>query len=153
MFTQLATDVDDPIERLRAIHEVTKGAKEDHNALGANLLQDWAELAAPTTFALAARALLGHEPRRPPPADPQPGDLQRARPAVPALLRRRPARSTLPDGPGDGGRRPQHHRAELHGQRRRRLHGRRELVPDLWSLADHAQEAMAELLAAIEPQS
>ena len=34
---------------------MTKGAKEDHNVLGANLLQDWAEHAAPTTFALAAR--------------------------------------------------------------------------------------------------
>ena len=55
MFTSLATDVDDPIERLRTIHQVTKGAKEDHNALGATLLTDWAEHAAPTTFALAAR--------------------------------------------------------------------------------------------------
>ena len=55
MFTSLATDVDDPIERLRTINLVTRGAKEDHNALGANLLQDWAEHAAPTTFALAAR--------------------------------------------------------------------------------------------------
>ena len=47
MFTSLATDVDDPIERLQVIHEVTKGAKEDHNVIGANLLQDWAEHAAP----------------------------------------------------------------------------------------------------------
>ena len=59
MFTSLATDVDDPIERLRVIHEVTKGAKQDHNLLGANLLQDWAEHAAPTTFALAARLYSG----------------------------------------------------------------------------------------------
>ena len=52
MFTSLATDVDDPIERLRTINKVTRGAKEDHNALGANLLQDWAEHAAPATFAV-----------------------------------------------------------------------------------------------------
>jgi diacylglycerol O-acyltransferase / wax synthase len=55
MFTSLATDVDDPLERLRAISRVTKGAKEDHNAIGARFLQDWAEHAAPTTFALASR--------------------------------------------------------------------------------------------------
>ena len=55
MFTLLATDVEDPVERLMTIREATKGAKETHNALGANLLQNWAEFAAPTTFSLAAR--------------------------------------------------------------------------------------------------
>jgi WS/DGAT/MGAT family acyltransferase len=55
MFTNLATHLADPLERLRAIHEVTVGAKEEHNAIGANMLQDWAELAAPTTFGLAVR--------------------------------------------------------------------------------------------------
>jgi len=39
MFTSLATDVADPVERLRTIHEVTKGAKEEHNAIGADMLQ------------------------------------------------------------------------------------------------------------------
>jgi hypothetical protein len=38
-----------------AIREATKGAKAAHNAVGANLLQNWAEFAAPTTFSLAAR--------------------------------------------------------------------------------------------------
>jgi WS/DGAT/MGAT family acyltransferase len=55
MFTSLATNVDDPVERLRAIQRTTKGAKEEHRAIGAAMLQDWAELAAPTTFSLAAR--------------------------------------------------------------------------------------------------
>jgi WS/DGAT/MGAT family acyltransferase len=56
MFTSLATDVADPVERLRAIQATTRGAKEEHNAIGAKMLQDWAEFAAPTTFTLAARA-------------------------------------------------------------------------------------------------
>jgi WS/DGAT/MGAT family acyltransferase len=56
MFTSLATDIEDPVERLRAISASTKGAKEEHNAIGATMLQDWAEFAAPTTFSLAARA-------------------------------------------------------------------------------------------------
>jgi WS/DGAT/MGAT family acyltransferase len=55
LFTTLATDVEDPVERLMVIHEANKGAKEEHNAIGANLLQNWAEFAAPTTFSLAAR--------------------------------------------------------------------------------------------------
>jgi WS/DGAT/MGAT family acyltransferase len=55
MFTSLATDVSDPLERLRAIRSVTRGAKEEHNAIGADMLQNWAEFAAPTVFSLAAR--------------------------------------------------------------------------------------------------
>jgi WS/DGAT/MGAT family acyltransferase len=55
MFTSLATNVDDPIERLRVIQKTTRGAKEEHNAIGADMLQKWAEFAAPTTFSLAAR--------------------------------------------------------------------------------------------------
>src|SRR5207237_1398945 len=54
MFTSLATDIDDPVERLRRIAEVNKGAKEEHTANGARMLQDWAKFAAPTTFSLAA---------------------------------------------------------------------------------------------------
>ena len=55
MFVHLRTDVDDVAERLDAIALATRGAKEDHNAVGAKLLQNWAEHAAPSTFALAAR--------------------------------------------------------------------------------------------------
>ncbi|HEY8042506.1 MAG TPA: wax ester/triacylglycerol synthase family O-acyltransferase, partial [Polyangiaceae bacterium] len=55
MFTSLATDVAEPLQRLRAIQSVTRGAKDEHHAIGADLLQNWAEFAAPTTFSLAAR--------------------------------------------------------------------------------------------------
>jgi diacylglycerol O-acyltransferase len=55
MFTSLATHLDDPLERLKAIQSVTRGAKEEHNAIGADMLQNWAEFAAPTVFSLAAR--------------------------------------------------------------------------------------------------
>src|SRR5438067_1611964 len=55
MFTSLATDVEDPVERLRKIHEVTKGAKEEHNAVGADMLQSLTEFAAPRLFGLAMR--------------------------------------------------------------------------------------------------
>lgn len=55
MFASLATQIDDPAERLEAIRKSTEGAKEDHKALGARTLTDWAEWAAPRTFGLAAR--------------------------------------------------------------------------------------------------
>ncbi|HPU38501.1 MAG TPA: wax ester/triacylglycerol synthase family O-acyltransferase [Microthrixaceae bacterium] len=55
IFTSLATDIDDPLERIHAIANSTVGAKEDHNAIGALTLTDWAEWAAPRTFGLAAR--------------------------------------------------------------------------------------------------
>ena len=55
MFANLASDLDDPVERLRAIAESTRGAKEEHNAIGAAMLQDWAEFAAPAVFARASR--------------------------------------------------------------------------------------------------
>jgi WS/DGAT/MGAT family acyltransferase len=55
MFSSLASDIDDPTERLRYIAEVNEGAKVDHELVGASMLQDWAEHAAPNTFSLAAR--------------------------------------------------------------------------------------------------
>jgi len=59
MFVQLPTQLDDPLERLRVIHEGTKGAKEEHKALGASTLQNWAEHATPNVFAVAARLYTG----------------------------------------------------------------------------------------------
>jgi WS/DGAT/MGAT family acyltransferase len=59
MFVQLPCELDDPLERLKAIHEGTKGAKEEHKALGATTLQNWAEHATPNVFAMAARLYTG----------------------------------------------------------------------------------------------
>ncbi len=59
MFVQLPSHIDDPLERLRFIHEGTKGAKEEHHALGATTLQNWAEHASPNVFAAAARLYTG----------------------------------------------------------------------------------------------
>jgi WS/DGAT/MGAT family acyltransferase len=55
MFVGLPTSEPEPLERLRLIHEATLGAKEEHNALGAATLQNWAEHATPNVFATAAR--------------------------------------------------------------------------------------------------
>jgi WS/DGAT/MGAT family acyltransferase len=55
MFTSLATNIDDPVARLRAINEITRSAKEQQDAIGADTLTDWAEFAAPALAARAAR--------------------------------------------------------------------------------------------------
>src|SRR5207253_10912335 len=54
-FTSLAAEVGEPVERLRAIASATRGAKEEHNAIGTDMLQNWAEFAAPAVFARASR--------------------------------------------------------------------------------------------------
>ena len=58
MFVQLPVHLDDPLDRLRAIHDGTKGAKEEHKALGADILLNWAEHATPNVFATRRPALL-----------------------------------------------------------------------------------------------
>ncbi len=55
MLTTLATDVDDPAERLRVIHDGTRQAKDQQDLIGADTLQDWVEFAAPAVFGRAAR--------------------------------------------------------------------------------------------------
>ena len=55
MLTTLATDIDDPVERLQAISAGTKEAKAQQQVIGADLLQNWAEFAAPALAGRAAR--------------------------------------------------------------------------------------------------
>jgi WS/DGAT/MGAT family acyltransferase len=54
-FASLATDVDDPVERLKVIHECMAEVKEQQKAIGADTLGDWAEFAAPALAGRAAR--------------------------------------------------------------------------------------------------
>ena len=56
MFVGLPCRIDDPVKRLLTIRDSTKGAKEEHKALGAEVLLDWAEHATPNVFSAAARA-------------------------------------------------------------------------------------------------
>ncbi|MFP3905976.1 MAG: WS/DGAT/MGAT family O-acyltransferase [Acidimicrobiales bacterium] len=51
----LATDLDDPAERLQTIAAGTREVKSQQEVIGATTLQDWAEFAAPAVFARAAR--------------------------------------------------------------------------------------------------
>ncbi|MGV3564884.1 MAG: WS/DGAT/MGAT family O-acyltransferase [Nocardioides sp.] len=59
LFTKLGPDLEDPLERLAELSERNRHAKDHHNAISADSLQDWAEFAAPRTFGLAVRAYAG----------------------------------------------------------------------------------------------
>jgi WS/DGAT/MGAT family acyltransferase len=59
MFVQLPTHLADPLERLDHIQADTRGAKEEHQALGADTLQQWAEQGTPNLFGLASRVYTG----------------------------------------------------------------------------------------------
>jgi len=54
MLIQLSS-LEDPVERLAAIRESTKDAKEQEKAISAQVLTDWTEFAAPAVAARAAR--------------------------------------------------------------------------------------------------
>jgi diacylglycerol O-acyltransferase / wax synthase len=53
--SSLATDLDDPVERLLAISKGMRQVKAQQEVIGATTLQDWAEFAAPAVFGRAAR--------------------------------------------------------------------------------------------------
>ena len=55
LFTTLATDVDDPIERLRRISRTASHAKELNRLMGSQLLADWNQFAPPSLVALGTR--------------------------------------------------------------------------------------------------
>ena len=59
LFARLGTDIDDPWERLTAMAEANRNAKDHQKAIPADALQDWAEFAPPRTFGLAMRTYAG----------------------------------------------------------------------------------------------
>jgi diacylglycerol O-acyltransferase len=57
MSASLHTHVADPVQRLECIHDSMSVAKEQHKALPANLMQDFAQFAPPAVAARAARVI------------------------------------------------------------------------------------------------
>lgn len=56
MFTTLASDVDDPLERLREISETTASAKRLQQKLGPTMMADWSQFTPPRPFSAAVSA-------------------------------------------------------------------------------------------------
>jgi diacylglycerol O-acyltransferase len=69
LITTLRTDLDDPLERMRIIHQVTLDAKQRHEALGADMLESWIEFAPPTAYSSIMRTFSQYRlaDRLPPP--------------------------------------------------------------------------------------
>ncbi len=57
MTASLHTHIEDPLQRLERIHQSMRVAKEQHEALPATLLQDFAQFAPPAVAARAARVI------------------------------------------------------------------------------------------------
>ena len=150
MFSSLASDIDDPVERLRAIAETNEGAKKDHDLVGASFLQDWAEHAAPNTFSLAARM---YSSMRLSERHPVVHNLIISNvpgPPIPLYLNGAKLHSLYPLGPIMDG-------AGLNLTVLSNMDSVgfgfiacRELVPDVWDLAEDVPAALAELVAAAE---
>ncbi|HEX6237367.1 MAG TPA: wax ester/triacylglycerol synthase family O-acyltransferase [Acidimicrobiales bacterium] len=145
MFVHLRTDIADAAMRLRAIAAATRGAKDDHDAIGARFLQRWAEHAAPATFARAARlySRLNLADRHPPvhnlivsnvPGPPFPLYLAGAR-----LV------ATYPMGPVMEGAGLNVTVLSYLDQIDFGFLACADLVPDVWDMVDHIDGAMAEL--------
>ncbi|HKY64853.1 MAG TPA: wax ester/triacylglycerol synthase family O-acyltransferase [Acidimicrobiales bacterium] len=150
MFVHLRTDMADVAQRLRAIARTTRGAKEDHNAVGAKFIQNWAEQAAPSTFVLATRLYSRlniadrHRPIYNVVVSNVPG------PDFPLYLDGAELVATYPMGPVMEG-------AGLNVTVLSYLDNvdfgflaGAELVPDVWDMADVVTEAMDDLLAAAD---
>ena len=150
MFVHLRTDIDSVPDRLRAIARTTRGAKEDHNAIGARFLQNWAEHAAPNTFALASRlySRLNMADRHPPIYNLVVSNVPG--PDFPLYLDGGRLVAAYPMGPVMEG-------AGLNVTVLSYMDNvdfgflaAAELVPDVWDMADHVDAAMSELLDAAD---
>jgi diacylglycerol O-acyltransferase / wax synthase len=150
MFASLASDIDDPVERLRAIAEINEGAKKDHDLVGASFLQDWAEHAAPNTFSLAARM---YSSMRLSERHPVVHNLIISNvpgPPIPLYFNGAKLHSLYPLGPIMDG-------AGLNLTVLSHMDSVgfgfiacRELVPDVWDLANDVPAALADLVAAAD---
>ncbi|ORA62757.1 diacylglycerol O-acyltransferase [Mycolicibacterium elephantis] len=147
MFSRLETHIKDPVERLKSIAEANSVAKQHSSAIGATLLQDWTQFAAPAVFAVAMRVyaasrLSGARPVHNLVISNVPG------PQVPLYYLGCEAKSMYPLGPIFHGSGLNITVMSLNGKLDVGIVSCPDLLPDLWDMADDFQAALDELLAA-----
>lgn len=147
MFSALQTHIDDPAERLRAIAEANAVAKQHSSAIGATLLQDWTQFAAPAVFGTAMRVyaasrLSGAKPVHNLVVSNVPG------PQVPLYFLGSEVKAMYPLGPIFHGSGLNITVMSLTGKLDVGIISCPELLPDLWDMADDFPIALDELLAA-----
>jgi len=148
MFSSLASDIADPVKRLATIAEQNLVAKDHHKTLSASLLQDWAQFAAPNTFAMAVRV---YSRLRLAERHPVIHNLVISNvPGPPMPIYFMGARITgfYPFGPVFDGAGLNVTVISNDGHLDVGLTACRELVPDVWDLADDIPIALEELLSA-----
>jgi hypothetical protein len=150
MFVSLATDIADPVDRLLAIHEATKGAKEDYKAIGADALQNWAEFSGPRLFGLAMRLYSQMElaDRHPPALNFLVSNVPG--PPIPLYFAGGQLKGLYPMGPIFDGMGLNVTVLSYLDEIGFGFVACRELVPDLWDMADGVGAALDELTLAIE---
>ena len=148
MFTTLPTHIDDVAERVNQIQACTVGAKAEHKAVGADMLQNWAEYAAPNTINLASRlySSLGlaanHRPVHNVIISNVPG------PPFPLYYAGAKMIAAYPMGPAMEGVGLNITVFSYQDSIDFGFMADREMVPDVWDLADHVSDALAELQVA-----
>ncbi|WP_066913481.1 WS/DGAT/MGAT family O-acyltransferase [Mycobacterium interjectum] len=147
MFSSLHTDIADPVERMKAIAEANSVAKQHSSAIGASLLQDWSQFAAPAVFGIAMRLYASSRLTESAPVhnlvvSNVPG------PQVPLYLLGCEVKAMYPLGPIFHGSGLNITVMSLSGTLDVGLISCPELLPDLWGMADDFAVAMEELLTA-----
>jgi diacylglycerol O-acyltransferase len=147
MFSRLETHIDDPVERLKAIAEANSVAKQHSRAIGATLLQDWTQFAAPAVFGVAMRLYASTRLGEAMPVhnlvvSNVPG------PQMPLYFLGSEVKAMYPLGPVFHGSGLNITVMSLNGKLDVGILSCPELLPDLWDLADDFQVALDELLDA-----
>jgi diacylglycerol O-acyltransferase len=147
-FASLPTHLADPAARVFMLAENNRLSKDHHLTIDADMLQDWAQFSAATMFGLAVRAYSALRLAEKHPVVQNLVISNVPGPAMPLYLLGARITGLYPLG-------PVFHGAGLNvtvlsnaGKVNVGLLGARDLVPDLWPLADALPEALAELLAA-----
>lgn len=146
MFSSLHTEIADPVERLKAIAQANSLAKEHSSAIGAALLQDWTQFAAPAVFGIAMRLYARTRftdtlPVHNLVVSNVPG------PQVPLYMLGCEVQAMYPLGPIFHGSGLNITAMSLRGKLDVGLLSCPDLLPDLWEMADEFAVALEELLA------
>jgi WS/DGAT/MGAT family acyltransferase len=146
MFTQLSTDLGDPLERLKAVQSTMSGAKQVHEDIGGNTLEEWAELAAPAMLARGARlySQLRLADRHPPIHNLVVSNVPG--PQFPLFMAGARIVDLYPMGPVFDGAGLNVTALSYQDRVDIGFMACREAVPDLWRLASEVPEALAELV-------
>ncbi len=146
MFTSLATNLEDPVERLLAIRSTASGAKEELRTFGNETMGDWAELSSPVLFTASTRVYSKyrlsslHRPLHNVMISNVPG------PPMPIYLDGSKLTAAYPMGPVIEGAGLNITVMSYVGHLDFGFLAATALVPDLWRLADAIAPSLAELL-------